>query len=185
LPSTSGWVIYSCYGGNHTSPLAAGLHLGLIPRGRPLTLAALRRLPPFDRQTNRDLGRLVPWGPGPFGHQVATVGHGGQPALVRTAILSALGAGMPAPPGPVLWVDLYDLLTPLLRVGGLLSRRLGWVGPGQALIVRALEGIRPRLERRVAGVLAELARQAGFARVLSPDGSAGQVWYTRPQPDEG
>lgn len=160
MPSTEGWVIYSCYGGNHTSPLAAGLHLGLIPRGRPLTLEALNRLPPFDRLTARDLGRLYLWGDGPYGRRVATVGHGGRLALVRTAILSALTEAGAAPAGPILWVDLYDLLTPLLRAGGVLSRRLGLTGPGRSLLLRALEGIRPALEARVAGVLAEIARRA-------------------------
>lgn len=160
MPSTEGWVIYSCYGGNHTSPLAAGLHLGLIPRGQPLTLEALHRLPPFDRLTVRDLGRLYLWGDGPYRHRVATVGHGGRLELVRTAILSTLAEAGTGGAGPILWVDVYDLLTPLLRAGGLLSRRLGLTGPGRSLLLRGLERIRPAVEDRVTAVLAELARQA-------------------------
>lgn len=163
MPSTEGWVIYSCYGGNHTSPLAAGLHLGLIPWGQPLTLEALERLPPFDRLTGLDLGRLYLWGDGPYHHRVATVGHGGRLDLVRTAVLSAMAAAGGGRAGPTLWVDVYDLLTPLVRAGGLLSRRFGLTRPGRAVLVLGLERIRPALEARVAGVLAELARHTGEA----------------------
>lgn len=149
-------MIYSCFGGTHTSPVAAALHLGLLPRGRPFTLEALEALPPFDRLTLRDLGRLLVWGRDAHGLQVATIGHGGWLNPIRTAVSATLAA-TGTPPGQVHWVDCYDLLTPSLRLGGFLSRSLGLSRAGRFLLLRGLEQIRVPLERRVEAVLQQLS----------------------------
>ncbi|BAS27621.1 hypothetical protein LIP_1777 [Limnochorda pilosa] len=150
-------MIYSCFGGTHTSPMAAGIHLGLLPRGRPPTLEELDALPPFDRLSLQDLGRLHLWGHDRHGNRVATVGHGGRLEPIRTAVVSALSTGGGTPPERIRWVDTHDLLTPALRAGGFLSRRLGLAGPGRLLVLRGLTQIHAALEQRVQQVLDDLA----------------------------
>ena len=55
-------VIYSCYGGAHSSPVAAAIHLGKLPEERVPDAEALLQLPRFDRVDSEKHGLAERWG---------------------------------------------------------------------------------------------------------------------------
>ena len=54
-------IIYHCYGGTHSSVMAASLHLGLLPQDKKPTGKELLALPYFDQQSGADFGKIFIW----------------------------------------------------------------------------------------------------------------------------
>ena len=51
-------IIYRCYGGTHSSVMAASIHLELLPGDRKPAGKELLALPYFDRQNGADFGKI-------------------------------------------------------------------------------------------------------------------------------
>jgi len=68
-------VIYHCFGGSHSSVLAANLHVGNISREHFPTYNELYQLPYFDRTTNEDFGIIKLVGFDEWGNQVYSLGQ--------------------------------------------------------------------------------------------------------------
>lgn len=150
-------VIYTCYGGTHSSPVAAAIHLGLLPRDRVPSAGQLETLPLFDRVDGTSRGRLTLVGVDGRGNPVYVVGRGSTDlAALRNTIQSTLRLAGRADL-PLLVVDTLDCVNGLMRVGGYLSRRLDLVRIGRPLVILGTQLTYPRLVRLVEQAEAALS----------------------------
>lgn len=145
-------IVYTCYGGTHSSPIAAAIHLGRLPRNEIPTPRQLMDTPLFDKVEGDGRGRLVLAGTDRFGNDVYVVGRGKESvATIHNTIVSAwtLVGNHTVP------IELFDTLqcvNILMRVGGYLSRGAGLIVLGRPLVIRGTRRAYPRLVRLVEQV---------------------------------
>lgn len=130
-------VIFQCYGGTHTSVVAASIYTGRLPRGRIPSAGELAALPYFDRLDGSTLGRLHYIGPDRAGNPVFTLGSAGWGREIGSLLASLLDDD-PEQTRAVALIDCLDAITPLIRLGGFISRRLGFTFPGRPLVCRGI-----------------------------------------------
>ncbi len=137
-------MIFQCFGGTHTSAAAASIYLGKLPRWRRPRLEEILAQPYFDRNDSAGIGDLSYAGLDPRGNPVFILGSGRWGAEVRVLIASLLkvvGAAAPA----VAVIDCLPVLSLPIRVGGFISRRLGFTALGRPLVGRGIIRSYPRL----------------------------------------
>jgi hypothetical protein len=142
-------IIYACYGGAHSSPLAAAIHLGRI-RGEPLpSLGEIAQVLYFDRVDGEDRGRVLPVGTDEYGNAIYVLGRGSDARPIQQAVKSGyVLAG--EDPRQLLFVNSLKAVNWEMRIGGFLSRRLGLVSLGRPLVTRGARRAYPRLAQIVA-----------------------------------
>lgn len=180
--------MYTCYGGAHSSPVAAALHLGRLPMAMKPTPAQVMAWPLFDAATPQDRGRLVYAGTDGHGRAVYVFGRGraGLEAVYR-ALRRGFGDGKPVggetdrglPQGLRVWVvDTLPTVNAAMRIGGYTSRRLGIVRAGRPVAawgtVRAY-GHLVRLVRKTKALLHHMDRlhSVGIPLRIDPVGCGG------------
>lgn len=127
-------VVYACYGGTHSSPVAAAIHLGWVSSSRPPSAAEILAIPRFDRASAKDQGVLEMMGRDEHGHEVYVMGRGPGAQTVERALQSGFTlAGGSA--SELLIVCTLRCVNVPMRVGGFTSRALGWTGLGRPLVV--------------------------------------------------
>lgn len=126
-------VVYTCYGGAHSSPVAAAIHLGWLSSDRVPEVRELLDVPRFDRPRSRDHGLLEHMGQDEAGHDVYVMGRGPRPEPVERALESGYEAAG-KDPDELLIVSTLRCVNGLMRVGGFLSRYLGWVRVGRPIV---------------------------------------------------
>jgi hypothetical protein len=153
-------VIYYCYGGTHSSPIAAALHTGLLSPDRLATKAELEALPWFDKVSADQRGKLLLVGRDESGNHVYVCGRGTEKRGITQAIISgfALAGG---DPDSLYFVDTLPAVNVLMRIGGYLSRRLHLVWLGRPLAVRGAQLAFPKLVRIVREAQHQLAQIKG------------------------
>lgn len=141
-------IVYSCYGGAHSSRTAAAIHLGLLPVDRVPDARELLAVPGFDRVEDEGLGIAELAGVDEDGHTVYVLGRGPGAGTIERAFRSGFQAGG-GDPGQLVFVNTLTTVNLLMRVGGFLSRRLGWVRVGRPLVVLGTRRAYPALVRLV------------------------------------
>jgi len=131
-------VIYRCYGGTHTSVVAAAIHLGLLPHDRRPTAEELYAVPHFDAVLHRQVGGLLPFGSDPMGCRVYALGLVGADADVLVAVTQLLQLSGYRPWETFLPVSL-GAAGSLLRLGGFLSRHLNVPRLGRPLLFSGVQ----------------------------------------------
>lgn len=148
-------IIYSCFGGAHSSPVAAAIHLGRLPSHRLPTDEELLSIDGFDRTTSDDYGRLRHVGADEAGHRIYVLGRGPGASAVERAFFFgyalAGGAG-----GEVRFVHTLPCVNAAMRIGGYLSRGLGLPALGRPLVLSGTRRAYPRLVELVNSVKASL-----------------------------
>jgi hypothetical protein len=153
-------VIYYCYGGTHSSPVAAALHTGLLPAERIPTRKELLQLPWFDRIQTDQRGQLFFVGKDQAGNAIYICGRGKE----RDGIAQAIKSGFSLSGGDsqeLFFVDTMPAVNLVMRVGGYLSRRLGLVALGRPLAILGAQLAFPQLLRIVQAAKGELAQIQG------------------------
>ncbi len=138
-------VIYHCFGGTHSSIIAANLHLGRLPWHEPVRREELLALPHFDRLNGQQVGIVFPHGEDEGGNLVCTVARRGQIQLAEN-ILASLGRLLEQ---EILLVNALSPLGSVARVGGFLSRRWGVVSLGRILLTADCLRVYPRFLKLV------------------------------------
>lgn len=148
-------IIYCCYGGTHSSAVAAAIHMGRLPRDRTPTWKELMSIPFFDRMTSENRGQLLPAGIDPQGRQVFVLGRGpdvrGMVAAVRSGWMLAGGD-----PAELKFIDTLKCVNWLMRIGGFLSRALGLVQVGRPVVLCGTQRAYPALLHLVKKVEGEV-----------------------------
>ncbi len=137
-------IVFQCYGGTHTSVVAASLYIGLIPRNRPPEYTTLLNLPHFDRVDDRMVGGLNHIGNDSKGNPVFALGSRGHGAQMRL-LMGAFLCFCPMTVAGVYVIDCMHCLTLATRAGGFISRRLGMPFLGRLLLFLGLRRALPDL----------------------------------------
>lgn len=149
-------IIYSCYGGAHSSPVAAAIHLGHLPRTAVPPKEMFLRLKLFDRTTAKQHGDLMHIGIDNQGNQIYVLGRGPSGSSMERAFMSGvrLAGGFVH---DIKFVDTLPTVNFWMRIGGFLSRALGWVVVGRPIVLYGIRRAYPRLVRLVEHVERNLA----------------------------
>lgn len=164
-------IIYHCWGGSHSSVICAAIHLGLLPRDRVPSAAELRSLPQFDRQTSRDHGRIIRMGRDEWGNDVFFLGRRSNGPVIDR-ILPGMAGVFGLPEGEIVTLNTMPYVNLLMVIGGTLSRGLGIVCPGRAIVTHGARLAHHKLCRAVAKVKDRVthqrARQARLPAAAPP-----------------
>ncbi len=153
-------VVYTCFGGTHSSPVAAAIHLGILPRDRVPSVRELLTAPGFDTAEGDGRGLLRLAGVDPGGNLVYTLPRGRLPAAVVRRLMEGTLRMAGRGDVPLLVVDTLGCVGWLMRAGGFLSRRAGLVRVGRPLVAlgtRRAYWCLVRLVRETEAVLAAWA----------------------------
>ncbi|NMB45526.1 MAG: DUF3189 family protein [Firmicutes bacterium] len=159
-------IIYTCYGGAHSSPMAAAIHLNRLV-GAPLpSTKAIEGLLYFDIIDNEDRGRVFPVGIDEDGNRIYVLGRGSDERFIQQAIKSGymLAGGDPR---QVLFVNTLRAVNWQMRIGGFLSRRLGLVSLGRPLVARGARRAYPQLTKIVRATKAHCRSVMGTRSPVS------------------
>lgn len=74
--------IYNCYGGTHSSALAAAYHLKKLPFSRKPTRNEILSTDCFNQLSPKEMGKLIFHGLDEEGNQVYTIGRGSSKAVI-------------------------------------------------------------------------------------------------------
>ena len=74
--------IYNCYGGTHSSVLAAAYHLEMLDKTREPTKEEILNLPNFNKLVHGNRGELFYYGSDKDGNKVYTIGRGNSKILI-------------------------------------------------------------------------------------------------------
>lgn len=127
-------IIYHCFGGSHSSVLAAALHLNLIEKHRVPTIEEMLALPYFDKTTREDFGSIRFMGIDENGNEIYVLGKksiGKRCHKVLLGIAEILGKK-----DEVIFVDCMSRVNIIMKLGGFASRRVGWVKLGRPVLGR-------------------------------------------------
>jgi len=124
-------IIYHDVGGNHTSIIAAYIHLDRLPKARIPTVDEILATP-FDRLEGKDLGRLIYHGKDEYGNSIYTLGRL-KDSLAITNALRSVPVMLGLDEESLLLVDTSPTVNFLLRLGGGSSRRLRFVSFGRPI----------------------------------------------------
>lgn len=141
-------IIYHCYGGAHSSVVAAAIHLGRLDPARMPYDRELVDLELFDRQSKDGHGQLHFFGFDEDGNQVYSVGCRNAGTAVENilkGVAGMLGAGK-----EVHFVDTLHCVNARMRAGGYLSRRLGLIRLGRPLVLSGTRAVYKKLVQLVA-----------------------------------
>ncbi len=153
-------VIYTCYGGSHSSPVAAAIHLGRLDPDRIPTPKELMSLDLYDRTSADDHGRVIFLGRDEAENEIYVLGRGAAGSIAERALRSGLElAG--AQDMPIRMVDTLVCVNVWMRIGGFLSRALGLVTLGRPLVIYGTQKAFPSLVALVMRVRRDLGLEPG------------------------
>lgn len=149
-------IVYHCYGGAHSSPIAACIHVGILPHERLPSSNQLMEAPCFDKVGPLDRGKLFFIGRDGYGNEVFMVGRGPEPKGIINGIRSGSAmAGLTDE--DFLFVDTLPNVNWWMRVGGYLSRGLRWISVGRPIVIYGTKRAYPELVATVDKVKSELS----------------------------
>ncbi len=127
-------IIYSCYGGAHTSIVAAGLHLGYLPQDKIPQKADILSTPYFDQTDNANIGIPLYMGQDKYNNEVYVIGMGSHRKEGSQLIYCFINDLKGSCKGELIIINSIALINLEIRIGGFLSRRLGFVDFGRRII---------------------------------------------------
>ena len=151
-------VIYYCYGGTHSSPVAAALTPAFSAERIP-TRKELLQLPWFDRSRRTSGASCSSWGKDRRQCHLHL-----RQGKERDGIAQAIKSGFSLSGGDsqeLFFVDTMPAVNLVMRVGGYLSRHLGLVALGRPLAILGAQLAFPQLLRIVQAAKGELAQIQG------------------------
>lgn len=147
-------IIYHCYGGTHSSVLAAAVHTGLLDPKRAPSASDIVCLPFFDTRDGDDYGRLCAYGRDDRGHRVFILGRRGYSEAPEYVFRQLQQLYQPREAFKL--VNSARTLNWQMRLGGYLSRRLRLKRLGLPLIVRGTRKALPRIAALVESIRGEV-----------------------------
>lgn len=137
-------IVYSCYGGAHTSIVAAGIHLGYLPDNRVAEAWEINSTPYFDQTITANIGKPLYIGQDRFNNEVYVIGMGSYRKEGTRLLYQMENELRGRTKGEVFVVNSIALINLEIRVGGFLSRRLGLIRLGRWIVIY---GIRKKYKR--------------------------------------
>lgn len=145
-------IVYQCFGGTHSSVIAAAMHLGLLCRDRVAGVQEIVAVSRFDTATPDDMGVPYEMGTDEHGNTVYVLGVG-KLEQVATQIVAGLMRVLGMEESELRFVQTLDSIGALTRIGGFISRRLGLTVVGRPLVVAGIRRDYSKLAALVERVL--------------------------------
>ncbi|HHU93021.1 MAG TPA: DUF3189 family protein [Halanaerobiaceae bacterium] len=144
-------IIYHCYGAAHSSILSAAIHLGLLPDNRVASIKEIKEIPYFDEKKTEEIGTPILYGIDQEGNKIYVQGMGGADETVIN-LLKDLMELYGIPEKDLILINALQNVNILVRIGGFLSRRLGFVFPGRIISIIGLQLAYPKFIEMVSRV---------------------------------
>lgn len=128
-------IIYSCYGGAHTSIVAAAIHMGILPIHRIPSYQEIVQVPFYDATETKDIGQPIFMGIDQRGNQVFVMGMGSNRGACASLLYDYVNLVHPSYQRKILIVNSIALINLPIRIGGFLSRKLRLITIGKPLTV--------------------------------------------------
>ncbi|KAB3535938.1 DUF3189 family protein [Alkaliphilus pronyensis] len=128
-------VIYHCVGGAHSSVVAATIHLNRLPVDKKPTVGDLLNIPYYDTLTVRDRGKIIYRGTDERGNKIYTMGRQFVPHLVVPVVKDTWRV-INGTLDDLMLISTMSAVNPLMKLGGMASRRLNWVSFGRPIVAR-------------------------------------------------
>jgi hypothetical protein len=131
-------IIYCCYGGTHSSPIAAAIHIGQLNPEQIPTAADIMNIELYDRVDSADRGIVKFVGEDECGNRIYVCGRGSEKQGIEQAIKSGIllaGGSI----DQLVFVDTLPAVNILMRIGGFISRKLKWVWLGRPLVIKGTQ----------------------------------------------
>ena len=129
--------IYNCYGGTHSSSIAAEVHLKRIPSDRIPSTEEILNIQYFNKLTYKDMGKIIYRGTDDEGNKVFTLGRGTSriliPCLENLINLLHNECGFN---DKVIFSNMSPCVPIAMTFGGFFSRGLGIHFIGVPLLVK-------------------------------------------------
>lgn len=125
-------IIYHCYGGSHSSVIAAALHLGWLSKTQKPSFEDMLALPYFDKTTDDDFGTIHYMGVDEYGNEVYVLGKksmGDRCTKIMNGIAHIMGKEK-----ELLAVNCMTRVNWMMKIGGFASRRMGMVRMGRPVL---------------------------------------------------
>ncbi len=126
-------IIYSCYGGAHTSIVASAIHLGILSDQRVPSNHDIMKIPYYDATESKNIGSPLFMGIDQGGNEIYVLGMGPSRRSCTSLIYDFSNLMAPGEPKRVLIVNSIALINLPIRIGGFLSRRVKLVSLGKPL----------------------------------------------------
>lgn len=127
-------IIYCCYGGAHSSPIAAAIHIGILNSTEIPTAAQILAVCHYDKVESNDRGKVMFVGDDEYGNKIYVCGRGREKIGIKQAIESGILLAEGETDNFV-FVDTLNAVNIYMRIGGFLSRRLKWIAVGRPLVI--------------------------------------------------
>ena len=127
-------IIYHCYGGTHTSILAASIHVGKLNKEILPDDKEINELKYFDDVSPKDYGKLHFIGVDKFGNEIYSCCMKKSASIVKKALKDILKI-YNLQPEEIYFVSTLGLVTFSIRIGGFLSRHLGLIRLGRPMVI--------------------------------------------------
>lgn len=117
--------IYNCYGGTHSSSLAAAIHLKKLPLDRIPTKEEILNADYFNKLNYKDMGRIIYRGTDEEGNKVYSIGRGTSKVLIPclenliTLLHNEYGFN-----DKIIFSNMSPTVPPAMTMGGFFSRGL-------------------------------------------------------------
>ena len=115
--------IYNCYGGTHSSSLAAAVHLKKLPLDRIPSKEEILNVDGFNKLTYKDMGKIIYHGTDEEGNKVFSVGRGTSkvliPCLKNLITLLHDECGLNC---KIIFSNMSPTVPPVMTMGGFFSR---------------------------------------------------------------
>ncbi|MGM0501472.1 MAG: DUF3189 family protein, partial [Bacillota bacterium] len=117
-------IIYYCYGGTHSSVLAAAIHVGQLAVGEKPARKDIYSLPLYDQVQQQQIGIPYFYGKDEFNNSIYVLGLGSKRDLIKEFVLDYLQL-FNINTEQVMLVAALPYVNCFTKLGGILSRRLG------------------------------------------------------------
>ncbi|MDI3534311.1 MAG: hypothetical protein PWQ82_676 [Thermosediminibacterales bacterium] len=131
-------IIYHCYGGTHSSIVAAAIHLNLLPEDRIPTGDELLNLPFFDKLNKEDHGKIIYMGTDDFGNRVYSLGRRNAGNIIIRAVKGVIKLfGFDSK--SIYFIDTMPTVNFYMCIGGILSRKFGLSSVGRPILIYGIK----------------------------------------------
>jgi len=131
-------IFYYCYGSAHSSVVAASIHLGMLPADRLPSAEEFENLPHYDKTESYEIGTPFFMGLDEYGVEIYITGMTGERQMVIKAIYSFL-KNSEIDVNDLVMVDSLKNVNLKTKIGGFISRRLGFVAIGRPLTIKGIQ----------------------------------------------
>ena len=148
-------IIYYCYGGTHSSVLAAAIHVGQLPEDKVPCKGEMYSLPLYDKVSNQQIGIPFFYGKDQLNNSIYVLGLGSNRNMIREILLDYLQL-FNINTEKIMLVAALPYVSFATKLGGILSRRLGLVMLGRPIVTKSLQNLYPEYNKLVKNVKKKL-----------------------------